>query len=263
MLYKNVMRKVLPSLSLALVSFGVHAQCDPLAVDFGEEPWGLAPDGVETFFEVAEINVAYADDVHLLVPSFASEVVPETPLDAPIDSVVIVEVLLVDTIAGDTIYFVDAGLEYACNNNGDCTDPCTFLGGGQYCAAFTGTPTLSGDFMLSLEVEVWATVFGFPLATPFSFSGFPFPILGETNGVESRDKTTSRVYPNPSQGAFTLAGADGCQAVLWSMDGQRVREWTVTNVQETVVSEDLSEGLYFLELTARDRREVLRVAVAH
>ena len=38
--------------------------------------------------------------------------------------------------------------------------------------------------MLSLEVEVWATVFGFPLATPFSFSGFPFPIAGEVSGVE-------------------------------------------------------------------------------
>ena len=29
----------------------VSAQCDPLEVDFGEEPWGLAPDGVETFFD--------------------------------------------------------------------------------------------------------------------------------------------------------------------------------------------------------------------
>ena len=67
----------------------VSAQCDPLEVDFGEEPWGLAPDGVETFIDPAEISVPYTDDVHLLVPSMASEVVPETPLDAPIDSVVI------------------------------------------------------------------------------------------------------------------------------------------------------------------------------
>ena len=50
--------------------------------------------------------VPYTDDVcTLLVPSLASEVVPETPLDAPIDSVVISAVLLVDSIAGDTLDF--------------------------------------------------------------------------------------------------------------------------------------------------------------
>jgi hypothetical protein len=240
-----------------------QAQCDPQAVDFGEEPWGLAPDGVETFFDGAEVGVAYTDDVHLLVPSFASEVVPDTPLDAPIDSVVISAVLLVDTIAGDTIDFTDAGLEYACNNLGDCADPCTFLGGGQYCAAFTGTPTVAGDFMLSLEVEVWATVFGFPLATPFSFSGFPFPILGETNAVVLNDAAGAQVYPNPNQGLFTLSGAAGCQAALWSMDGQCVRSWSVSTPRESIEMRGLAEGVYYLEVNGISRREVLRVAVVH
>ena len=55
--------------ALMLVCAPVQAQCDPEAVDFGEEPWGLSPDGEETFFEVAEVGVAYTDDVHLLVPS--------------------------------------------------------------------------------------------------------------------------------------------------------------------------------------------------
>lgn len=249
--------------ALMMACAPMQAQCDPEAVDFGEEPWGLAPDGEETFFEVAEVGVAYADDVHLLVPSFASEVVPETPLDAPIDSVVISMVLLVDTITGDTLLFTDAGLEYACNNLGDCTDPCTFLGGGQYCAAFTGTPTVAGDYMLSLEVEVWATVFGFPLATPFSFSGFPFPILGETNGVVLNDAEEAQVYPNPNRGQFTLSGAAGCEAALWSMDGQCVRNWSVMNAQESVEMNGLAEGLYYLEVIGVSRREVLRVAVTH
>ena len=117
-------------MALTLVAcLTVSAQCDPLEVDFGTEPWGLAPDGEETFFDAAEIDVPYTDDVHLLVPSTASEVVPDTPLDAPIDSVVISAVLLVDTIAGDTLYFAEVGMSYECNNLGDCTDPCTFLGG--------------------------------------------------------------------------------------------------------------------------------------
>lgn len=249
--------------AVALSSASVQAQCDPDAVDFGDAPWGLAPDGVETFFEVAELGVDYTDDVHLLVPSFASEVVPETPLDAPIDSVVISAVLLVDTLTGDTLDFTDAGLEYACNNLGDCVDPCTFLGGGQYCASFTGVPTIAGDFMLSLEVEVWATVFGFPLATPFSFAGFPFPILGQTDGVERMDGVDVVVYPNPSQGRFTLEGAAGCTATLWSADGQQVRTWLVESGRETVDTEELITGLYYLELVSDSRREVLRIAAAN
>ena len=255
---------ILRGAALALAAFAcvtTSAQCDPMEVDFADEPWGLAPDGEVTFFDPAEVGVAYTDDVHLLVPSFASEVVPETPLDAPIDSAVIVAVLLVDTISGDTLEFADAGLEYACNNLGDCTDPCTFLGGGQYCATFTGTPTVSGDFMLSMEVEVWATIFGFPLATPFSFSGFPFPITDGTNSVEVADPVDAQAYPNPTTGAFVLGGAVGCQAVLRSMDGQLVREWRVNSLQEQVEMAGCAPGVYFLELTAEGRREVLRLSL--
>ncbi|MCH1575393.1 MAG: T9SS type A sorting domain-containing protein [Flavobacteriales bacterium] len=238
----------------------VSAQCDPLEVDFGGEPWGLAPDGEETFFDSAEISVAYTDDVHLLVPSVASEVVPDTPLDAPIDSVVILMILLVDSVSGDTLDFAEAGLSYECNNLGDCTDPCTFLGGQQYCARFSGVPTIAGDFMLSLEVQVWATVFGFPLATPFSFSGFPFPIAGETNSVDQQSQAAPRAYPNPSNGQFTLTGAKGSTAVLRALDGQQIRSWQVTTASERVSMDGMAPGVYFLELVAEGRREVLRVS---
>jgi len=250
--------------ALALACFAcvtISAQCDPMAVDFADEPWGLAPDGEVTFFDPAEVGVEYTDDVHLLVPSFASEVVPETPLDAPIDSAVIVAVLLVDTISGDTLEFVDAGLEYACNNLGDCTDPCTFLGGGQYCATFTGVPTVSGNFMLSMEVEVWATIFGFPLATPFSFAGFPFPITDGTSSVRDVEGVGAKAYPNPTAGSFVLDASVGSQAVLRSMDGQLVRQWRVNSLREQVDMAGCTPGVYFLELTAEGRREVLRLSL--
>ena len=117
--------------------------------------------------------------------------------------------------------------------------------------------------MLSLEVEVWATVFGFPLATPFSFAGFPFPILGQTDGVERMDGVDVVVYPNPSQGRFTLEGAAGCTATLWSADGQQVRTWLVESGRETVDTEELITGLYYLELVSDSRREVLRIAAAN
>jgi len=243
--------------------FSATAQCDPMAVDFGGEPWGLAPDGVETFFDLAELGVAYTDEVHLLVPSLASQVVPDTPLDAPIDSVVISAVLLVDTISGDTLDFSDAGLEYICNNLGDCTDPCTFLGGSQYCATFTGTPTVAGDYMLSLEVDVWATVFGFPLATPFSFSGFPFPIAGEVDGVNEAPDDVTTVFPNPFVHGFTLQGARGSNATLIGMHGQTLRQWEVATVHEAVDLSEWPAGMYLLQLDGVQGRKCHRLTLTH
>ena len=251
----------LSAVAVLFFASNVAAQCDPMAVDFGAETWGLSPDAEVTFFDSAYINVAYSDDVHLLVPSYASDVEPETPLDAPIDSVVIVAVLLVDTLNGDTLTFAEVGLDYECNNLGDCTDPCTFLGGGQYCASFGGVPNQTGDFVLSMEVTVWATVFGFPLATPFSFDGFPFPILGPlTVGLETA-ATTPVVFPNPSSTVSTLTNAFGAQAAIQSMDGRMIRQWEVASNQENMDLTGLSEGVYFLRLLGEGKDEVIRLVV--
>jgi len=251
----------LGAVALLAFSLTVHAQSDPEAVDFGGESWGLSPDGEETFFDTAYVELSYVDEVHLLVPSFASDVEPDTPLDAPIDSVVIVAVLLVDTISGDTLTFEEIGMEYVCNNLGDCTDPCTFLGGGQYCASFSGVPNQTGEYVLSMEVNVWATVFGFPLATPFSFDGFPFPILGESTNVGEALSFAPSLFPNPASGSFTVMGAQGADAALHSMDGRSIRQWPVLSNAEQVDVANLTEGIYFLTLTDQGAGEVIRLVV--
>ena len=142
----------LGAVALLAFSLTVHAQCDPEAVDFGGETWGLSPDGEETFFDTAYVELSYVDEVHLLVPSFASDVEPDTPLDAPIDSVVIVAVLLVDTISGDTL---DIRLKCGLGATRATTSAIArtlarSLGGGQYCAAsFSGVPYLSAGEVMS------------------------------------------------------------------------------------------------------------------
>ena len=258
------MKAFLPAAMLLLATAGVaHAQCDAMSVDFGEATWGLAPDGETTFFDTAYVDVEYADEVHLLVPSFAIDVVPDTPLNAPIDSVVIEAVLLVDTVAGDTLTFEEAGLEYVCNNNGDCVDPCTFLGGGQYCATFSGIPTVEGSYVLSMEVAVWATVFGFPLATPFSFDGFPFPIIGNT--VDGVDEFVQglRAYPNPVRDRLTVEGGEGTQATLLTVDGRVLRSMALQSAREVLDVTTLPNGVYFLRVNRSGKKEVIRLAVQH
>lgn len=252
------------AMALFVAVGAAHGQCDPTAVDFGGEPWGLAPDGLESFFESAYVGVEYLDEVHLLVPSLASEVVPDTPLDVPIDSVVIEMVLLVDTVSGDTLFFEEAGLEYACNNLGDCVDPCTFLGGEQYCATFTGIPTVSGNYVLSLEVNVWGTIFGFPLATPFSFDGFPFPILdGAVDGIEESSGKIWTAFPNPASDAVQVNGASGSVACLRSLDGRLLRRWSLQMDQETLDVADCPNGVYILSIEGGENASSSRLIVQH
>ena len=249
------------SVAVLFAAAAVHAQCDPQSVDFGEEAWGLSPDAETTFFDTAYVGLDYADEVHLLVPSFAIDVVPDTPLNAPIDSVVIEAVLLVDTLSGDTLTFEDAGLEYICNNNGDCVDPCTFLGGGQYCASFSGVPTVEGNYILSMEVAVWATVFGFPLATPFSFDGFPFPILDPTNSVGESGTEALSLFPNPAQDRFRLDGAWGMEASVWNAEGRCVNRWTVNAATSEIDCSDWAEGLYILQLVGAQGSQQKRLVI--
>lgn len=251
------------SFAVLFSAVAAHAQCDPLSVDFGAESWGLSPDAETTFFDTAYVGLDYVDEVHLLVPSFAIDVVPDTPLNAEIDSVVIEGVVLVDTLAGDTLAFEEAGLQYSCNNNGDCVDPCTFLGGEQYCADFSGIPVVTGNYILSLEVSVWATVFGFPLATPFSFDGFPFPILDPTNSVEALALAQLSVFPNPATDAFTLSGAEGAEVRMVSAQGDLLRHWKGVSSRENLSCDGLSNGLYFLHIQRGEGREVRRVLIQH
>ena len=245
---------------LALVGT-INAQCDPESVDFGEATWGLNPDGETTFFDTAYVGLAYSDEVHLLVPSYAADVVPDTPLNAPIDSVVIQAVVLLDTLAGDTLTFEDVGLEYVCNNSGDCVDPCTFLGGGQYCATFSGLPSVEGDFVLSMEVNVWATVFGFPLATPYSFDGLPFPIIDPTSSVGEHDFAGLTMFPNPANDFFILDGAEGAMVQLMSAEGRLVKEWLEESSMATVSCDGWCEGVYFLRILKGEAVQVRRLLV--
>jgi hypothetical protein len=57
-----------------------------------------------------------------------------------------------------------------------------------------------------------------------------------------------------------LTGAKGSTAVLRAMDGQQIRAWQVRTESEQVSLDGMAPGVYFLELVAEGRREVLRVS---
>ena len=71
---------------MTVVSF---SQCD-IDYDFGDVGFGISPDAAlgETFMN-GEVNQEYYDVIHVLVPTYASDVDEEYPPTLPIDSLLL------------------------------------------------------------------------------------------------------------------------------------------------------------------------------
>ena len=157
-----------------LVAAAAAGQCVPSSFNFGSE-WGIYVGTDDVPLPSGYVGAEFSQDFFFQCPSYAIDIVPDTPLNAPVDSVVL-SVFLVEAESLDTLMLGDLGLELNCNNLGDCVDPCTFLGGGAYCFSIEGVPLAPGDYTLGLNGEVWATVFGFPLVTPFTLESWPWTV---------------------------------------------------------------------------------------
>jgi hypothetical protein len=117
------------------------------------------------------VNHEYYDVLHILIPTFASDVDDTYPPTLPIDSIELLSVVLTDTITLMVYSPEELGLEVLCNNNGDSPEPCMFMGGLQYCASLQGTPTIPGIYRIDLLVLGWLTIFE-PFSAEFVFSNF-------------------------------------------------------------------------------------------
>lgn len=158
----------------------VFSQCDP-DFDFGGMEWGVSPDASSgEQFETAFLNVPYLDVFHIVVPTDASAIDPMFQL--PLDSVLLSEIVLTDTLTLEQFSLTDIGLEMVCSNLGGFPSSCSWLAGQQHCATVEGTPTVAGVYHMSINTVAWVTVFGVGVAQPYSFDGYIFEVIGEFTG---------------------------------------------------------------------------------
>lgn len=181
----NTMKNAFYVVTLAfvggLISSKAIAQCTA-DFDFGTETLGVSPNPeLGEQFEPGVVGMPYEDVLHILLPQYVLDIDPTLPFSptTPLDSVSLATITLVDlsdTLATTTLDAI--GLSVNCNNNGDSGNPCSFLGGNQYCAALTGTPTVQGSYRIDISVNGWVTVFGFPFSQEQVFGSFVID-LGE------------------------------------------------------------------------------------
>lgn len=259
---------VLLSFAFALASVSI-AQCDP-NYDFGDEAFGVSPDPVngESFNE-GELGVAYADVIHIKVPISASDIDPTFPEEAPIDSIILLSIYFND---GTTEYALeDMGFTIECNNLGDSPDPCTFLGGNQYCAALEGTPLLADTFQLFIVVEGWTTVFGVPVPQEITFDQYelivvdPSSITNHAESVVFLGQNTPNPFSQKTKIAYSTDRSGLAQLTILNLLGEVVFQdrfnASVGNNNYELDGSQLNEGIYLYSIEINGKKMTKRMVV--
>jgi len=168
---------------LALIAFNSgFSQCTA-DYDFGDVTTAVSPDPTnDESFDDGVVGVPYEDILHILLPTYVLEIDSTLPLDptTELDSLRLVSLIMVD-LSDESLQYTpeEIGLEVLCNNNGDSGNPCSFLGGNQYCTALAGTPTIAGEFRCDIIVEGWIVVLGFPFGQETAFGSLLITIKSE------------------------------------------------------------------------------------
>jgi hypothetical protein len=264
------MKKTLLALFSICIAVVGSAQCTP-DYDFGDAGFGVSPDPVlGESFEIGHVGIPYMDIVHILVPTDAGDVDSAfMDLGAMIDSLALISIqVLVD---GNLLALSDIGLEATCNNNGDSPDPCTFMGGEQYCALIDGTPTVAGEFPLQINVEGYLQVFAQTQAIPYTFDQYTLVVDDGTMVVEKTGKVTTmgQNVPNPVMSAtqigFTLNKASSVQFEVRNLLGEVVAQNNIVGRSgENVIKFDasnLQNGLYLYSISANGQTHTKRMVI--
>lgn len=257
----------------ALASSGVLAQCTA-DYDFGNAGFGVSPDPtLGEAFEMGYTEEFYTDTIQILIPTDAGDI-DETFAGVPIDSITLMTVEFID--GGDLYTLDDMGLEIFCNNNGDSPDPCTFLGGDQYCALMQGNPILPGEYQLVITVEGHLSFLGQTLTQEISFDQYTYIVNEGTNEgtivgelVRSEPFQLVSIAPNPAaqQARITFNANHGGAAMVTVMNllGEQVIDRQVNAVRgENVVQVDfsnLTNGIFLYGVEMDGKRLTKRVII--
>lgn len=247
------------------------AQCAPDGFDWTGQTFGVSPNPtIGETFDNGILGLPYAEQIFVKVPTNAGDI-------NPIANGVAIDSLTLDSITinlnGADVSLDAIGLSVACNNNGASVDPCTFMGGGEYCGDITGTPTQAGVFTSKIYVRVFGTVFGTVLTYPYQFTNYTLTVV-DPNTVREEPAMALEVLPNvpnPASGftdvAFTLSRAADVRLVVFNLVGEKTLDKWIQgrrgNNTYRLETEQLPAGVYLYSLEVQGKKYTRRMVIQH
>lgn len=85
-------------------------------------------------------------------------------------------------------------------------------------------------------------------------------MFAKPDGVNDNFTVVSSIYPNPSNGTFTVSNSEGANVIIYNVTGKVVfRISNITNSQ--VIASDLTKGVYFVTIENGISRKVNKIVV--
>jgi hypothetical protein len=265
---KRILLSFVFASSLALVA---SAQCSPDAYDWTGQTFGVSPNPeIGETFDNGILGLPYAEQIFVKVPINAGDINPIAN-GVAIDSLSLDSITV--TINGVDVSLAAIGLSVACNNSGASEDPCTFLGGGEYCGDITGTPTQSGVFPSKIYVRVFGTVFGSVVPFPYQFTNYTLTVV-DPNTVREEPIMALEVLPNvpnPASGftdlSFTLSRASEVRLVVFNLVGEKSMDKWIQGRRGgntyRLETEQLPAGVYLYSLEVQGKKYTRRMVIQH
>ncbi|MFK7757449.1 MAG: T9SS type A sorting domain-containing protein [Flavobacteriales bacterium] len=249
-----MIKNLLFILCLTLSTFGSLAQCVD-DYDWGDDTFGISPDPENgESLMTGVLNEPYSQTIYLLIPASASDVDASFP-SIPLDSAELVSITIMQD--GNMFTPEEFGLSLTCNNGGSSSNSCTFIGGQSGCGLLSGTPLLPGQFTISINAFIYASLAGQVLELPFDYDGYSITIdqVGSTLEQE-KEVTELRISPNPFASKallqFESSNAGNGQFTIMNLLGE-VKYDEAFDVKRgfnklQINSNDLSSGIYLYHL---------------
>lgn len=257
----------------AAIGFPAIAQCDPFAYDWQEAPFGVSPNpAMGEQFSPATINLTYSETIYVKAPISAADIDETLPEFVLIDSLRLNDVLV--DVGGSFVPLSNIGLNLTCNNQGHSSNPCMFLPGNAYCGDISGTPNVSGQFPVKINVTGYITFFG-PQAVPYEFEGYTLVINGPVGVAEvipaAQSLTVSQNTPNPAVDMtniqFDLAVPGEVEIHVINLVGANIFSKKINGKKGSntyrLDTSSFESGVYLYSVSAGDRKFTRRMLVQH
>lgn len=273
------MKKALLLLAVLFTGVSLSAQtCVPEDYDWGSASFGVSPDpNAGESFMVGHVGLPYYDVIYVKCPSVAGDVLgPDSPwyqfaAGVALDSVRLNSITLDNGLT--QMPLSDIGLTLTCNNNGESSNPCMFYPGHVYCGDISGTPTVAGEWPVTINITAYLT-FGGAQAIDYPLEGYTFIVDAETVSVTETAAANFNVeqnVPNPAnnytQVTFTLPAAEEASITVTNLIGEVVLKKNVKSKRgENTIGLDTSDipnGIYLYSVQTGTKKITKRMVIQH